>query len=75
MAVGIALGLLIKNNKSNIYILVGDQECNEGTIWESALLASHHKLRNINLIIDNNHSADRSLAIGDICSKFESFSL
>lgn len=73
MAVGIALGMRIKKNKRNVFVLVGDQECNEGTIWESALLAAHHKLNNLCLIIDYNHSTDRSLSLGDLGSKFEAF--
>ena len=33
---------------------MGDGECNEGSVWEAALAASHHQLDNIFLIIDNN---------------------
>lgn len=72
-AIGIALALTIKKSKRRVYVLVGDQECNEGTIWESALLAANHKLDNLCLIIDNNHSTNRSLFLGDIMRKFEDF--
>jgi len=48
MAVGMSLGYKIKNITSRVFVLIGDGECNEGTIWESALLASHHKLNNLN---------------------------
>ncbi|MDR1073402.1 MAG: hypothetical protein LBL45_06980, partial [Treponema sp.] len=33
----------------------GDGECNEGSIWESALFAGHHKLNNLVWLIDRNH--------------------
>lgn len=72
-AVGVALGLKIKKSRKKVFVLVGDQECNEGTIWESALLAANHKLDNLCLIIDNNHSTDRSLYLNDISHKFEAF--
>jgi transketolase len=73
MALGMALGSKIKEINNKIYCLIGDGECNEGTIWESALLASHHKLSNFCCIVDYNHSTDRALNIGDLVSKFESF--
>jgi transketolase len=72
-AVGLALGLCIKNSEKRVFVLVGDQECNEGTIWESALLSAHHKLNNLCVIIDNNHSTDRSLSLGDLIQKFRAF--
>ena len=73
IAVGVALGCKIKNNKQKVFVLIGDGECNEGTIWESALLACHHKLDNLCCIIDYNHSTDRALSVGSIEDKFKSF--
>ena len=52
---------------------MGDGECNEGTIWESALLAAHHELANLYCVVDYNHSGDRALKLGDLRKKFESF--
>jgi len=73
MAVGAALGLKISNKKSRVFALIGDGEANEGTGWEAALLASHHKLNNLTLIVDHNHSTDRALGIGNLTKKFEAF--
>lgn len=73
MGVGIALALKIKKINSNVFVLIGDGEANEGTIWESALLASHHNLSNLCCITDYNHSTDRALKIGDVVSKFKAF--
>ncbi len=70
---GVALGLKIKKLSNKVFVLVGDGECNEGTVWESALLASHHKLSNLSCIVDYNHSTDRALGMGNISKKFESF--
>lgn len=72
-AVGVALALKIKGNSQRVFVLIGDGEANEGTIWESALLASHHKLNNLVCILDFNHSTDRALEIGDMNTKFRSF--
>jgi transketolase len=73
MSVGIALGLRIKKIHSKVFVLIGDGEANEGTIWESALLASHHNLSNLCCIVDYNHSTDRALKVGDMVSKFKAF--
>jgi len=73
IATGLALGLKIKKNNNRVFVLVGDGECNEGTIWESAMLAAQHKLNNLSCIIDYNHSTDRALNIGDLADKFRSF--
>ncbi len=73
MAVGIALGIKIAGGKGRVFVLAGDGECNEGTIWESALLAQHQQLGNLRMVIDYNHSTDRALGVGDLTKKFESF--
>ena len=73
MAVGVALGIKIKNKKNKVYTIVGDGECNEGTIWESAMLASHHGLNNLCCIIDNNGSSERALRLGNLAEKFSAF--
>ena len=73
MAVGMALGMRIRHVKRRVFALIGDQECNEGSIWESALLAAQHQLSNLSCIVDCNHSTDRSLLLGDIAAKFRAF--
>lgn len=73
MSVGIALGLRIKKINSKVFVLIGDGEANEGSIWESALLASHHNLSNLCCVIDYNHSTDRALKVGDLVLKFRAF--
>lgn len=53
VSVGIALSD-INIGQYKVVCLLGDGECNEGSIWESALLASHHNLSNLTVIIDAN---------------------
>ena len=63
----------IKKEKGKVFVLIGDGECNEGTIWESLLLASHHNLNNLICIVDKNKSTDRALKIDNLKKKFLSF--
>jgi transketolase len=54
VAVGLAIALKKKNSNSYVTVLIGDGECNEGTTWESALIAAHLGLNNLIVIVDNN---------------------
>jgi transketolase len=73
MAAGIALGKKIQKKNKRIFVLVGDGELNEGTMWETMLLASHHKLNNLTCIIDYNHSTDKALGLGNLYDKLAAF--
>ncbi len=73
IALGLAKGAKILGISNKVYSIIGDGECNEGTIWESALLAKQHKLDNLCCIIDHNHSTDRALDVGNLFEKFVSF--
>ena len=72
-AIGAAMSRRIRKKISKIIVLVGDGELNEGSNWESMLLASHHRLNNLTCIIDYNHSTDRALSMDNIADKFNSF--
>ena len=53
-AIGMALGKRLKGESGRIYVLMGDGECQEGTTWESLLIAAHHNLNNLVVIVDKN---------------------
>jgi transketolase len=72
-ALGLAMAQKIQNSNMKIFTIIGDGEANEGTIWETALLANHHKINNLCCILDYNHSTDRALDIGNMLDKFNSF--
>ncbi|MFH2144070.1 MAG: transketolase [Bacteroidota bacterium] len=55
VAVGLALAAKIDNKKYYVYSIHGDGELQEGSIWEAAMSASHHKLDNIIAVIDRNN--------------------
>ena len=43
------------NSESNVYVIVGDGECNEGSVWEAFMSAAHYKLDNLTVIVDKNN--------------------
>lgn len=51
---GMALALKRKNIKSKVYVLLGDGELNEGSIWEAIMFAAHNNLDNLIAIVDYN---------------------
>ena len=55
VAVGFALAARLAGSERRTIALVSDAECNEGSIWEAAMLASHHRLGNLTVLIDHNH--------------------
>jgi transketolase len=51
---GIALGGRLAGAPFQVFVLLGDGECHEGSVWESALFAGHHRLSGLIAIIDGN---------------------
>ena len=50
----IGLGMAIANPKRRVFVLLGDGECDEGSVWEAALFAGHRRQENLTAIIDYN---------------------
>lgn len=72
-ATGIALGLKIQNRTNRVFSLLGDGECHEGTIWESANIAANQQLGNLCAIIDWNESGAQLMPIDDLPARWKSF--
>ena len=53
-AVGMAMAAKYQNKTNRVYTLLGDGEIQEGQVWEACMAASHYKLDNLCVIIDNN---------------------
>jgi len=52
--IGIALAGRLDNRDYQVYVLLGDGECEEGQVWEAAMFAPHHKVDNLTAIVDHN---------------------
>ena len=72
-SVGIALGQKISGKPNRVYVLVGDGECHEGTVWEAALVAQNLQLDNLCCIVDLNGSAAQLLPHPDIAGQWKAF--
>lgn len=53
-AVGIAMAYKIQKKKNHVYVIIGDGECQEGSVWEAAMAAKNFKLDNLTVIMDDN---------------------
>lgn len=79
MSVGIGLALKKRlNSRSRIFVVLGDGECNEGSVWEAAMSAAHYKLENIVALVDVNKYqsdglGDDIMQIGSLEKKWKSF--
>lgn len=79
LGVGVSLALEKKNNKcSRVYVLLGDGECDEGSIWEAAASASHYQLKRLVAIVDANKiqydgNTDEVLNMSPLRGKWEGF--
>src|SRR5690606_36306080 len=63
----------IQQKPNKVYALMGDGECNEGTIWETALVSSKQKLDHLTAIIDFNGSAAQILPVDPLADKWRAF--
>jgi transketolase len=78
ISVGMAIARKMQNKKGKIYVLMSDGECQEGTTWESLLIAAKHKLDNLVVMIDYNKvqalsTLEDGLPLGSLAAKFEAF--
>ena len=78
VGVGLALSARIQNRDTRVFVIMGDGEINEGSVWEAALCASKHQLNNLIILIDYNkmQSYDRIenvLPLEPLAEKWRSF--
>ena len=80
--VGMAAGIALAGKKAGLnyrtFVIAGDGECNEGSVWEMILFARQHKLNNLTLIIDRNGlqgggSTSEILDTSDLAEKIRAF--
>lgn len=78
VGVGMAYAGLKSHKKYNVYVVLGDGECDEGSVWEAALFAAHYGINNITAIVDHNKMqsmdfCNKTLDLGDFEEKWKSF--
>jgi len=78
VGIGMALGARLRKKDFRTYVIIGDGECQEGQIWESALIAPKYKLDNLTVLLDNNEfqlvgRTDEIASIKPIVPKWEAF--
>lgn len=54
VCIGIALGLKMDQRKNRVYVVMGDGELAEGSVWEGAMAGGHYKLDNLCAVVDRN---------------------
>ena len=78
LGIGLAIASKKKNKNFNVFTIIGDGECNEGSVWEAAMAAPNLKLKNLYTFIDNNNfqqtgSNKDIMNVGNLAKKWESF--
>lgn len=78
IGVGLAIGYKRLKMKNKVYVILGDGECNEGSVWESFMCANKFDLENLFVFIDNNKfqqtgSNDDILINNNLFEKLKSF--
>jgi transketolase len=78
IALGMAMGAKVTGKSYRTYCLVGDGECHEGSVWESAMAAAHFKASNLMCFLDRNGFSldgptEKVMALEPLDKKFEAF--
>tara|TARA_Y100000992_G_C21197449_1_gene458664 strand:- start:305 stop:928 length:624 start_codon:yes stop_codon:yes gene_type:complete len=78
VAAGMAYSFKMNKKNNRVFVLIGDGECNEGIVWETALFAGHQNLNNLFVVIDYNKlqgfgSTKKILDLEPLKKKFLSF--
>lgn len=80
LGLGCGMALAARKRRENhlVWVLTGDGEMQEGSIWEALMFAGHHRLNNLAAIIDRNHMGcadytENCLALEPLADKLEAF--
>ncbi len=76
--VGCAVAARLSNSKRSVFVMLGDGEIQEGSVWEAAMAAKHHELGNLKVILDCNRIQNDDFCVEqmrmfDIPAKWKSF--
>ena len=75
---GMAYALKKDGKDCRVFVVLGDGECNEGSVWEAAMFANHFRLNNLVAIVDRNHMqsmdfTENTLEMEDFAAKWKAF--
>lgn len=78
VAAGMAYAGLKNHKDYKVYAVLGDGECDEGSVWEAAMFAAHNDLKNLTAIVDHNMMqsmdyCEKTVALGNFEAKWEAF--
>ena len=77
-AAGMAYALKKDGKTSRVYAVLGDGECDEGSVWEAVLFANHFRLNNLIAVVDHNHMqsldfCENTLELENFGAKWKAF--
>ena len=80
LSVGAGMAMAAKTDSNNyrVYVILGDGECDEGSVWEAALVANHYQLDNLVAVIDHNKMqsldfCENTIKLNPFADKWRSF--
>lgn len=78
LGIGMALAARFKRSPSRIFVLLGDGECNEGSVWEAAMMAPIHNLSHLAIIVDYNKwqataRSNETMCLAPLAAKWQAF--
>ena len=78
IALGMALAAKMRKQNYKTFLILGDGECNEGSVWEAAMATSHYNATNLITIVDRNHNmidgnTEEVMALEPFAEKWKAF--
>jgi transketolase len=78
VAAGMAYSAKKDNAQHRVYVICGDGECDEGAVWEAALVANHYRLSNLVAVIDYNKMqsldfCENTISLSPFADKWKAF--
>jgi len=78
LGTGLAIGFQMNKNPAHVYVLMGDGEQDEGSVWEAAMAASKYRLDNLTAIVDRNRlqisgDTEAIMPLGSLAGKYRAF--
>jgi transketolase len=80
LAVGTALGFELSKSKNKVFCMTSDGEWQEGSSWEALVFGSHHRLKNLTILVDHNNlqgfgSTENIASMSPLWDKLKGFNL